>query len=241
MTQRTGLVALEAASAEITTASVTIRTLRVNSRQLTMGTFRQLPKRAMVDERKIELLGTVWGWVNYDSEPKHQNFVVQFGEELCRCDFKIREVAHHNVAEWPGELFMEEEAFESDAAGYVLAAASLGNPEGLEVGKFGQTPYIRLKKDRPFFGMHYLKIGYQRTFSDSDADYIRSSFTGSQGAYRHHFSAMLEKMHPGHANDSLSDWDARLDQTDRDIVDYAQRWKALMGRLRTVKQLFIAT
>ena len=83
--RQVGLLALEAATAEIRTASVMIRTLRVDSRQLTMGTFRQLQKRPMIDEKKVELLGVVWGWVNYDTMPGFRSFVVQFGEKLCRC------------------------------------------------------------------------------------------------------------------------------------------------------------
>lgn len=102
--KQTGLIALQAASAEILTASVSIKTLRVDSRQLTMGTFRQLPKRDLVDEGTVELLGTVWGWVNYnpDGNTRERQFVVQFGEELYRCPFYVRHVGDYEHAErWP--------------------------------------------------------------------------------------------------------------------------------------------
>jgi hypothetical protein len=103
---QTGLLALEAATAEITTASVTIKTLRVNSRQLTRGTFRQLQRRPLVDEDKVEVNGVVWGWVNYrpDGEANETQFVVQFGDKLCRCPFWVRDLKHAETAAWPEPL-----------------------------------------------------------------------------------------------------------------------------------------
>ena len=52
-------IALEAAQASITTATVTIKTLRVNSRQLTQATFRQLPGPMLVDFTNFEILGSL--------------------------------------------------------------------------------------------------------------------------------------------------------------------------------------
>jgi hypothetical protein len=102
---QTGLVAPEAKSAEITTASVTIKTLRVNGRPLTLGTFRRLPRRDLIDEDKVELLGGVWGWVNYnpDGGPHERQFVVQFGEELCRCPVTIRDLSRSNESQWTAD------------------------------------------------------------------------------------------------------------------------------------------
>jgi hypothetical protein len=70
-----------------TTAAVSIKTLRVSSRQLTIGTFKQLQVRELVDEERVELQGVVWGWVNYRFDPhsRARPFVAQFGEMLCRC------------------------------------------------------------------------------------------------------------------------------------------------------------
>jgi hypothetical protein len=31
-----------------------------------LSVFRQLPKRHLINPETPELLGTVWGWVNYD-------------------------------------------------------------------------------------------------------------------------------------------------------------------------------
>jgi hypothetical protein len=78
---------LEAARASITTASVSIKTLRVDNRQLTQSVFRQLPVRELIDWRNLELLGTVWGWVNYTpagEDARPTQFVTQFGALLAR-------------------------------------------------------------------------------------------------------------------------------------------------------------
>jgi len=88
-------ISLEASQASITTATVTIKVLQVNSRQLTQSTFRQLPKRDLIGLAPPKILGAVWGWVNYKpsgEHPYHTQFIVQFGEHLCRCPVWVHEV-----------------------------------------------------------------------------------------------------------------------------------------------------
>ena len=95
-TKQNPLLALDANQATISTATVTIRTLRVNNKQLTQATFRQLPTRKLIDEEDLEILGTIWGWVNYNpgrgDSSQCTQFIAQFGEELCRCPFRVRKV-----------------------------------------------------------------------------------------------------------------------------------------------------
>ena len=88
-------ISMEASQASITTATVTIKVLQVNSRQLTQSTFRQLPVRELIDWRTLELLGVVWGWVNYTPagcSPRDTQFVTQFGSQLCRCPVWLHEI-----------------------------------------------------------------------------------------------------------------------------------------------------
>jgi hypothetical protein len=92
-------ISLEASQASITTATVTIKVLQVNSRQLTQSTFRQLPKRNLIDPETLEILGVIWGWVNYTPAgdfPPHTQFVAQFGKELCRCPVWMHKVLPFN-------------------------------------------------------------------------------------------------------------------------------------------------
>lgn len=85
-------VALEASQVQVTTATISIHTLRVGKRQLTQAIFKQLPKcelfRVMRWAEEIELTGKVWGWVNYDlTRPDHRNFVVEKDGRLYRSEF----------------------------------------------------------------------------------------------------------------------------------------------------------
>jgi hypothetical protein len=83
---RNKLVALETEDVSIATATVSIKVLQVNNRQMTQSVFRQLPERGLIDDETIELLGVPWGWVNYTASGMGdgRQFVVQFGTTLCR-------------------------------------------------------------------------------------------------------------------------------------------------------------
>lgn len=261
------LLAVEAASAEITTASVTIRTLRVNSRQLTMGTFRQLPSRPFVDQETVELLGTVWGWVNYDTT--HQNFVVQFGEELCRCDFRVRDLNISNSSLWTRELEEFSWDYHRNAQSYILALSIHGQLQvpTEAVNDCGQCHFV-IKK-RPFFGSHAVKVPdgsdmpfhydlrfianpprTRRSYRWDDQSQRNVSYDEPipteeiEEAVRQHKTKLAEILNRRSVDASshpIAWWEARLDSIARDAADYVERWNALMARLRTVKQLFIAT
>jgi hypothetical protein len=259
-----GLVALEAASAEILTASVTIRTLRVNSRQLTMGTFRQLPKRALVDEEEVELLGTVWGHVHYhpDGDHDHRQFVVQFGEKLFRCPTWVRELRSGAVADWPSPLQAAWETHKSDCAyafmeGVIRGEMHLPGESRREyAGGCVYSHYeVRTRAYPPFppastwFGKQVHE--WRKTdFSDSYlkpllalAHHAREG-DPDDGARR---SAAINELHELMAQDGivtgcpLDKWHQHLSRQADDVRDYIARWNALMGRLDTVEQLYIAT
>jgi hypothetical protein len=104
-TRSNGPVSLDANQATITTATVTIRTLRVNNKQLTQATFRQLPVRKLIDMQGPELKGTIWGWVNFTPpgcRDRDTQFIVQIGEELCRCPFRHSRAGTHPTR--PGKV-----------------------------------------------------------------------------------------------------------------------------------------
>lgn len=86
------VIALDAEDVRITTCTVTIKTLRVDSRQLTQSVFRQLPEIDLIDPVTLELSGLPWGWVNYHlGHHRHQNFVIQKGQHLYRSEFWVAE------------------------------------------------------------------------------------------------------------------------------------------------------
>lgn len=83
--------ALTVQNAEINTASITIRTLQVEGRQVTMGVFRQLPEHDIIDPQGPSLRGVGWGHVNYQVSGHYRytgrdiHLVWQKGSELRRC------------------------------------------------------------------------------------------------------------------------------------------------------------
>ena len=81
-------------NAEITTATVEVKTLTISGKQVTLAVFRQLPRRFPPDGS-----GVLWGRVNYHPDkcepgsydrerqrvrPYHCHFVWQSGNELFR-------------------------------------------------------------------------------------------------------------------------------------------------------------
>ena len=56
---------LTAKEATIQTVQVEIQALKVGKKQVTMGLFRQLPLKDLIDARHITLAGVPWGYVQY--------------------------------------------------------------------------------------------------------------------------------------------------------------------------------
>lgn len=75
-------------NAEISTVAVTIKTLTVEGRQVTMAVFRQLLDISIVDNETMKFRGVGWGHVRYKIDAHHEdaiNLVWQEGEFLRRC------------------------------------------------------------------------------------------------------------------------------------------------------------
>lgn len=51
--------------AELHTATVELKMITVNQRQMTLSVFRQIPERRLIDGETMKLNGVPWGWVNY--------------------------------------------------------------------------------------------------------------------------------------------------------------------------------
>lgn len=82
---------IDVRQAQISTATVEIKTLSVNGKQVTMGLFRQLLREDWVDSFGDEC-GTAWGTVNYffgSCDADHLHIVWQQGDTLRRgCLYK---------------------------------------------------------------------------------------------------------------------------------------------------------
>jgi len=79
--------------AVLNTASISVNTLKLDGKQVTMGVFRQLQRERIIkywDGNKFSLNGTPWGRVNYFwdkcgyGRSEHIHIVWQLGNELRR-------------------------------------------------------------------------------------------------------------------------------------------------------------
>lgn len=82
---------LKAAAASITTATVTIKALRVDGKKFTKSLFDQLPYRPLVDPKTLAMSGEPWGWVKRErnSNSRLRLFVVRFGNGLYQSSLPI--------------------------------------------------------------------------------------------------------------------------------------------------------
>lgn len=69
---------IEANRAEVHTATIEVRTILIDRRQLTLSTFRQIPKHPILNRSTGEFAGELWGTVNYfatadDERPWSEN------------------------------------------------------------------------------------------------------------------------------------------------------------------------
>lgn len=80
---------ITAQEATIKTASIEVKVLTLNGKQMTLAVFKQLPEEVIVDQNTCSLSGIPWGKVNYHPDcPKdagtHLHIVWQKEDRLCR-------------------------------------------------------------------------------------------------------------------------------------------------------------
>src|SRR5208282_14191 len=255
-------ISLEASQASITTATVTIKVLQVNSRQLTQSPFRQLPVETLVNETEVKLLGTVWGWVNYapaGSPDSATQFVAQFGDRLCRSPFVLRRLPE---GAWTSELRAMKESYVQEAATAVLCHIA-ANPEDVHAywhtGDDHSCGGFRFPlKERYPFGSLLLGEGPSQFFTAWEGMRADLRLLGSilyPSGFMREGTAVSKEEQKALAIESLraqldqgtgdlperSWWETRLDELATQAADYVARWSALMETLRAAEQLYIAT
>lgn len=154
MTGTNGLI-IDVQQASLNTATVQIKTLTINGKQVTMAVFRQLLQEELFNEDGT-LKGQVWGHVNYfpkPCEPDHLHVVWQKGAELRRaCIFEnpcrsVLATHEQRMREAASDLLAFALRNETDGlsqelcvnvTGYQLVRVTLG---GIVVDNI-HTPYI---------------------------------------------------------------------------------------------------
>jgi hypothetical protein len=221
------IIPLEANGVSISTATVTIKALTVGKKQMTMGVFRQLEPCIFVDETNLTLNGEAWGWVNYhwgDLAHRTKHFLVQQGEVLRRSPFWVRRSGrfaefhdpyHPDIDWWPHGIQSIYQRYQrlARALGY-LATASLK-----------ESKDWHWSKTAPNFSHKFRFFKYKLDSHD---------LTGNPDDLRNKANALVGELA---VFDELEQAIHRLGPR---IDDYCRRWDALMERLDTVEQLFIA-
>jgi len=87
----------------VKTATITIKTMSIGNKQVTLSGFRQLLQEPLLNPETAELRGVPWGWYNYywgDCTNDHLHLVWQKGDELQRdCVFPHPPRAVQGIAE----------------------------------------------------------------------------------------------------------------------------------------------
>ena len=177
-------ISLSASTASINTASVTIKTLRVDNRQLTQAVFRQLPVQELINQETIELKGRVWGWVNYnpDGPSENRQFIQQQGEKLCRCPFHVRDILELDTQQkWPAPFAQLHSAYQCAAENWILARAIEGKLEfePIYCEMWGlareQRPLVLTVHEHPEFWKFYVAIGHDRELNARVLEAVQES------------------------------------------------------------------
>lgn len=103
------MASINVENAEIKTASIEIKALTVNGRQVTMSTFRQLQEEELIDFDNMKLNGIPWGHVNYfwkdnGLEGYHLHIIWQKGKDLKRSSVPLNFKTHNGIVQILSEL-----------------------------------------------------------------------------------------------------------------------------------------
>lgn len=101
-------------SAVVSTATVEVKTLTLNGKQMTLSVFRQLPYRGLFSSEGY-LLGTPWGHVNYHPDrcrdwDRHLHLVWQSDNGLFRCRMRPADPSvRRSFNDWSNPVAVQEE------------------------------------------------------------------------------------------------------------------------------------
>jgi hypothetical protein len=84
---------IKAKDASITMATVNLQVIRIGTKAMTLAVFRQLPSGILVDHISREVVGDLWGRVNYHGslcEGLHVHVIGVLRGELCQQAISLR-------------------------------------------------------------------------------------------------------------------------------------------------------
>ncbi len=226
-------------SAEITTASVQIKAMTVNGKQVTLAVFRQLYEQPLFHSTTWKALGTPWCRVNYHpdkcaNDPTHEHVVWQVGDELRRARVDRPTDSVDLVPRW--------DKGPQDELAVCIAAGAIGNVRITKVN--GATTYTYSSKAPVEEPAAYITGKFASTGREAKAKLYLSSpevanLVKGYGAHRHPgLESEHRKLHPDSSGcaDTAKLIGQRLTWTDTWLERAWDRWE----EIRDLPQVFIA-
>ena len=156
-------------NAQIKSASIEIKALTVNGRQLTLSTFRQIPEENLIDCEKMALNGVPWGIINYfwkdnGSEHTHWHIIWQKGKELKRCCI-VKDIEQYKIIRELKRLIENQETHREK---YICSTDELWPPSDREKWFHWNQVFLNgiISKIK-----HRIEIRQNTTTKDSHFDY----------------------------------------------------------------------
>jgi hypothetical protein len=258
MSTATGKPPIETSELSIATATITIRALHVNNRQMTQAVFTQLPKAALIESTdedyedldEYRLAGNVWGWVNFSpkgDDPEQRQFIADIDGRLYRCPSRVGNIMIYHPETWDDRVREDCQYLAIDYLGDVamaILARLARSPEsgprsdprdtGFPLGDFPPLGRVRVRalyNDRIEYVAGHADIILKSSFDDRQLAHLLQRWRG--GSIRH--TPVPEK---------VPDEDcARTRAVERaaSIGEHIRKMNAIREQLRFVEQLFIAT
>jgi hypothetical protein len=223
---------IAAEEASIKTASVELKTITVNNKQMTLAVFRQVPEEDLLDKNNGEMRGIPWGWVNYHIDcPKdpeasyvdHLHVLWQKGQTLKRSAVRLKpdERDSHGALE---EGLRKVILMRALSEGYKPEAIT-GSPDGNQV--------VRCKIEEVTVQVW---IWSEVTGIWSTSDYSQSR--GKREAMKYLIQAGLAD-----TDGTVGDWKSMLEiarAVALQLKTLRANWAANVLRLQSLDQLYIA-
>jgi hypothetical protein len=239
---------LTALNAEVTTAAVSIDTIKIDRRQVTLAVFRQLCIEDIFDWDAMALRGVGWGWTNYlideHASPKRAIHIVwQRGSELRRCVVyrKIQGFGSRYTSEsrqrFLDSVVSESERYDGPEAGKYLGAKCISTPLGER-----RPEGVDVARHFP----NYEGKSFLEPYPKGDAVAYRESYRewqARQGAHWSRQAALREAYHQRRAA-AMTAYREEVRAKYAELIDFWERrhdeYEALVAPLFDLPQLFIA-
>jgi hypothetical protein len=222
----------------IKTATVDVKSLTLNGKQVTLSVFRQIQKGELLDKNTLELQGVPWGWVNYfwkPCEPDHLHVVWQVGDELRRsCIYPSPSGARLN---WYREELRDRLSSHVD---FQLLNGLRRDHQifnlSYVVGEESVPVYLDDTQQRVICSP-YSKVKVYAKHANGDTNYSEWHEEDSE-QMKQYLTTLQERTQMYESDAQL--WSEYIEPLAEELRDYKARWVELYKTIEATDHLFIA-